>query len=481
MTIIYTVDLPSAGDLTVTGTITTDGSLGTLTAANFLNWDFIVSSSSLGLSYEITPANTTLARFEGITATDFSLSIVPPAVMDIESSVYNQVIVTPVPPGGFAELLRVSALPQLQITDVAEIGLFQSGVQLATRGTAVPLDHWTNTHGGNWSSAANWNPGVPTAGQIADIDATGTYSVAIATNDVAYGLWINDAQATVSDNNKGSLTLAGQGGAANPNGSLNIDAGTVVLNGGTFKAGTISISGGSTFLIAQGTYTGSNALSETIIDDGSLIDSTTTTITGNIEGTGTILAENKANLTIAGNLTAFTGSFTIANKAVLEFGGADSEPITFASGSSGTVKFDQSLTEPTGTISGLTPQTKIDLADLPFTKGQMTAATSLTATGGTLLTVTNRSTNQSVSLNLAGDFTNATWTFSKDGTGGTLVVDPPAPTSTNNGPPGLDHVVALFNQFIAAGFPDHNGTPITNALSQIVANEQQFLAQPHHG
>jgi hypothetical protein len=31
--------------------------------------------------------------------------------------------------------------------------------------------------------------------------------------------------------------------------------------------------------------------------------------------------------------------------------------------------------------------------------------------------------------------------------------------------PGLDHVVALFNQFIAAGFPDHDGTPITNALS----------------
>jgi hypothetical protein len=411
MTIIYTVDLPSAGDLTVTGTITTDGSLGTLTAANFLNWDFIVSSSSLGVSYEITPANATLASFEGITATDFSLSIVPPALMDIGVGNSNQVIVTPVPPGYFAEELVVSASPQ--IADAAEIGLFQSGVQLATRGTAVPLDHWTNTHGGNWSSAANWNPGVPTAGQIADIDATGTYSVAIATNDVAYGLWINDAQATVSDNNKGSLTLAGQGGAANPDGSLNIDAGTVVLNGGTFKAGTISISGGSTFLIAQGTYTGSNALSETIIDDGSLIDSTTTTITGKLEGTGTILAENKANLTIAGNLTAFTGSFTIANKAVLEFGGADSEPITFASGSSGTVKFDQSLIEPTGTISGLTPQTKIDLADLPFTKGQMTAATSLTATGGTLLTVTNRSTNQSVSLNLAGDFTNATWTFSK--------------------------------------------------------------------
>jgi uncharacterized repeat protein (TIGR03803 family) len=92
----------------------------------------------------------------------------------------------------------------------------------------APLDHWTNKRG-DWSGAANWKTGVPTAGKIADIDATGNYSVAITTNDVAYGLWVNDAQATVSDNNGGSLTLAGQGGVANSNGPLNIDAGTFVL------------------------------------------------------------------------------------------------------------------------------------------------------------------------------------------------------------------------------------------------------------
>jgi hypothetical protein len=65
---------------------------------------------------------------------------------------------------------------------------------------------------------------------------------------------------------------------------------------------------------------------------------------------------------------------TIANSAVLEFGGVDSENVTFASGSKGTVKFDQPLTQPltafTGTISGLTPKTTIDLADLSFVPGQ---------------------------------------------------------------------------------------------------------------
>ena len=130
---IYTVDLPSAGDVTVMGTITTDGTLGILTAANFLSWDLTVSSSSLGVSNELTPANTTLARFEGITATNVSLFILPPALIDVEGA-GNQVIVTPVPPGTFAEQLRVSIS---QATDGPEIGLSMSGVQLATGGIAV--------------------------------------------------------------------------------------------------------------------------------------------------------------------------------------------------------------------------------------------------------------------------------------------------------------------------------------------------------
>ena len=39
---VYTVDLPAAGDLTLTGTITTDGNLGALTRADILDWDLTV-------------------------------------------------------------------------------------------------------------------------------------------------------------------------------------------------------------------------------------------------------------------------------------------------------------------------------------------------------------------------------------------------------------------------------------------------------
>jgi hypothetical protein len=48
--------------------------------------------------------------------------------------------------------------------------------------------------------------------------------------------------------------------------------------------------------------------------------------------------------------------------------------------------------------------------------------------------------------------------------------------------PGLDHAVALFSQSIAAGFSEQQGGQITtNALSQATTNDQQFLANPHHG
>jgi len=123
----------------------------------------------------------------------------------------------------------------------------------------------------------------------------------------------------------------------------------------------------------------------------------------------------------------------------------------------------------------LTPKVSIDLADLTYVAGKTTAGYS-----GGILTVTNGS--QQVSLNLSGNFTNATWVLSKDANGGTVVVDPPAPSPANS-PPGLDHAVALFNQSIAAGFSDQHqhGVLNTNPLSLFVTNQEQFLAQPHHG
>ena len=83
---------------------------------------------------------------------------------------------------------------------------------------------------------------------------------------------------------------------------------------------------------------------------------------------------------------------------------------------------------------------------------------------------------------MVGNFTLANFHAAPDGSGGTLITDPPVGGAPATSSPGLDQVVALFTQS-AAGFSDQSqqGVLNTNPLSQVVTNQEQFLAQPHHG
>jgi hypothetical protein len=219
---------------------------------------------------------------------------------------------------------------------------------------------------------------------------------------------------------------------------LTINAGTFALAGGALKAGTISIvSGGS--LLVSASYTG---FSNAIVDNGSItVSGKNSSFASNISGSGAINIQNGAAATFNGAITgseAFTitntskaivntaitgtGSFALSGSGSLELGAADSENVTFTSGASGTLKLDHSLTAPfTGYLSGLSTKNAVDLADLAWSPGKMKATFSGNTSGGTL-TVTN-GTN-SVALKLLGNYTTASWTLSKDSTGGTRVVDP---------------------------------------------------------
>jgi hypothetical protein len=75
----------------------------------------------------------------------------------------------------------------------------------------------------------------------ADIDASGTYTVTISSADTTYGLLVNAAGATVSDNTGGSLSITDSGGPSNPNGALTISAGSFALAGGGLTAGSITL------------------------------------------------------------------------------------------------------------------------------------------------------------------------------------------------------------------------------------------------
>ena len=308
------------------------------------------------------------------------------------------------------------------------------------------MDHWINASGGNWATKSSWSNGVPTAAVGTAVDAGGTYTVNISTADTTYALILNNAHAKSSGYAGGVLTLAGAGGAQSPNGALSINSGTFVLAGGLLHAGSISVGSGATFLVSNGSqYTGQNAISNPILNNGSFVIAQTTAVndTGNITGTGSITIESSSNVTLGGNISetgpiliessshttingivsgnAFTiensaivditsaitgtaGSFTLMNSANLEFGAAESENIGFAAGASGTLKFDKSALV-TGSISGLTPNNKVDLADLTWVSGKMKATFAGNTSGG-VLTVTN-GTN-SINLNLLGNYKQAT-------------------------------------------------------------------------
>ncbi|TPK95517.1 hypothetical protein FJ938_27945 [Mesorhizobium sp. B2-4-14] len=344
------------------------------------------------------------------------------------------------------------------------------------------LDHWANASGGSWSTASNWGNGVPAAGVAADIDRSGTYTVAISGASSAYGLLVNDGGATVSDNKNGALTLAGTGGS---NGVLTISAGTFALAGGSLAAGAISIASGGVLQISQ-TYL---ALAEAIANNGAitLASATSKGITasfnGTLTGAGTMTVQSGATAVI-GTAVSGSGSFTLTNNGNLEFVSADSENVTFASGATGTLKLDHSLTAPfTGKISGLSPNNAVDLADLKFTKKNMTAIYTGNTTGG-LLTVSNGS--QSVTLNLLGDYTHSAWTLSKDSGSGTLVVDP----STAQAPPLVASAteshspdIALLVNYMASAFPvsgNGHGSSLVGDPSLAAINQHSLLAQPHH-
>jgi hypothetical protein len=297
--------------------------------------------------------------------------------------------------------------------------------------------------------------------------------------------------------NTGGATLAGSGSVilSDSTGNSIISNGTnaTLINQSTISgAGTIGgegevggvTPGQGLLLVNQGVIdaTGVNPL---IIDTGASAVTNTGTleatnngelfVASNVTNTGHLIANNGTDI-FAGAVSG-TGTATVQGAGSIEFGSTTTSNITFAAGADGTVTFDAASTL-TGKVSitGFTLGDTIDLADINF----VGTGPTLTFSKG-LLTVSDGT--HVAKLNMVGNFTLASFHAASDGSGGTLITDPPAtdPPTTSTTHHGLDHVVALFNQSIASGFSDQHGALNTTPLSQVVTNQEQFLAQPHHG
>jgi hypothetical protein len=221
-------------------------------------------------------------------------------------------------------------------------------------------------------------------------------------------------QLTLSDNGK-NVVFAG-------------DASATLTNVDNTISGAGQLGDGQMTLVNEGTIdaTGTNAL---VVDTGSkvitnsgILEATGTgglIVNSAVANTGSLLADG-GNLTFNGAVTG-NGTATISGAVTLEFAAASAETISFAAGSTGTLKLDDSASF-TGSVSGLTTTTYIELADLPWAQGQMTATFSGNTSGGKL-TVSDGTGSDTI--NLVGDYTQSSWNLSQGSNGDTLVVDPP--------------------------------------------------------
>ena len=148
-----------------------------------------------------------------------------------------------------------------------------------------------------------------------------------------------------------------------------------------------------------------------------------------LNGDGVIGAASTV-LDISGNvkltLGNMTQSATIETGATLELTGAASGSITF-NGATGNLVLDHA-SQFTGKLINLTGDgtasnsNQIDLKDIAYGAG--TSVSYAGTSSGGVLTVADAQ-NHAANIALVGDYTHSTFNLSSDGTGGTLVIDPP--------------------------------------------------------
>ncbi len=267
------------------------------------------------------------------------------------------------------------------------------------------------------SALAGANAAAPTL----DAEITGAVNLASGTTtlidhstitntgniQLAGSLIVDDTATTLSGT--GNVTMAGgiiEGAAA----------GETLDNAGNTIAGTGVIGDGSGHLALDN-------VSGTIEANGGLLTiDTGTTITN----TGVLAAAAGASLQV-NDPVAGSGSTTIGVGASAEFAAGYSGSVTFE-GSTGTLRLDDAPAfngeifnfAGNGTLSG---SDQIDLRDINFSTVHDSYANGVLTVGDGTNTAT---------LDFNGSYVLANFSFASDGSGGTIVYDPPVPVSSSS-------------------------------------------------
>lgn len=252
----------------------------------------------------------------------------------------------------------------------------------------------------SWSDPDNWSGGfVPTLSTHTTIDAASCYAVIIAGTQDAYAA---------------SLTI--------PHGAASMD----IAAGGILQlAGDLDVSG-----------------SAKLENCGTLLEAANATFMGPIANDGTIVVDPNVHLDVTGPITGI-GKFWIDSGTTLEFDfgskvapdTTDSQMIYFEQGAGKLIiddcgKFAGVIT---GTDIGthLASTDVIDLAQLPYVEGSMSAAVSYNSTTDiSTITFSDGISSNNVTLHFSGSYTDSAWSFASANGGGTEIVDPPMNSGT---------------------------------------------------
>jgi len=232
---------------------------------------------------------------------------------------------------------------------------------------------------------------------------------------------------------------SGAGGVINVAHAIDIASGSTLTStagsvdvgtGVTATAGMIKIgSGGS--LVGAGAVTG--ALAETAL--------------GKVQAQGGVL-------TIAGAVTG-GGKLLVADGATLDLAGSDANTVAYL-GAAGILKLEQTATI-SANITKLRIGDIIDIAGATITKAKRV--------GGTLtLTKSDAST---LVLHVSGTFAGTIFAVQSDGHGGSDIVLEAKPPALAGGTIAPKTPVALFGQYVAAGFKSANDWGVGTAKTDI--------------
>ncbi|WP_349736215.1 VCBS domain-containing protein [Pseudomonas jessenii] len=204
-------------------------------------------------------------------------------------------------------------------------------------------------------------------------------------------------------------------------------ADTVLTNADNTISGAGQLGAGQMMVVNSGLIhaSGVNAL---VIDTGN--SAVTNTGVLQASGSGGLVIEsalvnsgslwaNDGNITIHGDAQG-GGSATISGSAMLEFGAASDQHVTFDSGAAGTLKLDVS-TAFSGSVSGFAEGDSLNFGDIAFSANtQITYAANDTGTGG-LLIVNDGAHAAQVALN--GQYAAAGLQANAEGSGSELAYD----------------------------------------------------------